>query len=63
MKHICAEIMYNQTHSDICISMGKAGEISAEERDLLHKCLDEWLDKSQGNGIFYVGDTEMVQPD
>ena len=25
-------------------------------RHFIHDCLDEWLDKSNGTGVFYVGD-------
>ncbi len=49
-NHTCAEINYYGTHSDIC------GDINSPYwRELLHQCLDEWLDKSDGDGFFSVG--------
>jgi hypothetical protein len=62
--HICAEIMYDgengSVHSDICmIQDGPA------YREFLHANLDEWLDKSNGTGLFYIGDPALAteQPD
>ena len=51
-KHICSEIMYNDIHSDLC-----GTDITDDNwRFLLHAALNEWLDKSNGTGVFYVGD-------
>lgn len=58
----CGEIAYDGTdgvHSDICWSCGPASEggpLTDEYRALLHACLDEWLDNSNGSGAFWVGD-------
>lgn len=54
-NHICSEIMYikeggDPVHSDLCWD-----ELNEEHRKFLHDNLDEWLDKSRGTGIFYVG--------
>lgn len=50
---IHGEITYNTVHSDLI-----SPEITDEFRALLHGCLDEWLDKADGNGAFWVGDPE-----
>lgn len=60
----CGEITYEQNemgsvHSDICWRCNLDKEeatISEEYRKILHDCLDEWLDKSNGTGAFWVGD-------
>jgi hypothetical protein len=31
-----------------------------EYRKFLHNCLDEYLDKSKGTGIFYIGANEAI---
>ena len=59
--HICAEIQYDTpdggVHSDICAFMPYGFRpFSQEYRDFLHANLDEWLDKSNGTGLFYIGD-------
>ena len=30
-------------------------------RELLHACLDEWLDNSRGTGAFYIGDIRFLE--
>jgi hypothetical protein len=30
-------------------------DLPTDDRELLHDALDEWLNKSQGTGFFYVG--------
>jgi len=57
----CGEIQYGNeiagwTHSDIC--WHKSTPVSTEYRLLLHECLDEWLDRSNGTGAFWIGDHE-----
>lgn len=69
--HFCGEIIYDRgydesgdscegywVHSDICFNCGSedAKEITEEHRKFLHDCLDEWLNKSNGTGAFWVGD-------
>jgi hypothetical protein len=57
-EHICSEIMYNGIHSDLCSS----NLHDSEWRNTLHSALDEWLDKSNGSGCFYVGNVlEMIE--
>lgn len=51
-EHICCEIQYDGIHSDLCGS----NLHDSEWREVLHSALDEWLDKSNGDGCFYVGD-------
>lgn len=60
MRHICAEIMYGWVHSDVCVDMSEEGVVSDEHKAFLHACLDEWLSKSNGAGIFYVGDVSVL---
>ena len=55
--HICCEIQYDGIHSDLCGS----NLSDPEWRKVVHSALDEWLDKSNGDGCFYVGNIlEMV---
>jgi len=71
--HICAEVMYDgpdgYVHSDICLETGDEDTRGVAEffayREFLHANLDEWLDKSNGTGLFYIGDPiwEDGQPD
>ena len=59
---VCAEIEYHnadgeRVHSDLCppehsITKGD----SVEYRALLHSCLDEWLERSGGTGMFWIGE-------
>lgn len=62
-RHICAEIEYDtkdgRVHSDIC------GFNTADKdwRETLHTALDEWLDKSNGTGVFYVGNQNLGDND
>jgi hypothetical protein len=73
--NVCGEIEYESrqvggmVHSDICITHDKwsddnqfvPGEyaVTPEYRQFLHACLDEWIDKSRGTGIFWVGDPDV----
>lgn len=54
-EHICAEIIYETTggpvHSDICGTLD-----DPSWRKFLHDNLDEWLNRSDGTGVFYVGE-------
>lgn len=65
-RHIHAEIQYEtedgNVHSDLCAE-GEAPENNMKWRKLLHDCLDEWLYTSNGTGIFYVGDPDVIQYD
>lgn len=55
--HICCEIQYGPIHSDLC----GTDVHSPEWREVLHSALDEWLNNSNGDGCFYVGNIlEMV---
>jgi len=64
-KKFCAEIAYDSldggVHSDLCWQCGpnaEAAPVTDEYRKLLHDCLDEWLNRSNGSGAFWVGDPE-----
>jgi hypothetical protein len=67
---ICAEIEYDGIHSDICPPGGNLDEVDEPlgvgpvetYRTFLHGCLDEWLDKSNGKGIFYIKDATTERP-
>ena len=61
MKHFCGEIMYNDAiHSDICFGCLTGHESPMEEDrwSLYHQLLDEWLEKGNGTGIFWLGDPD-----
>lgn len=59
-KEFCGEIIYfpegTSVHSDIC--KHSEGQPNADYRQFLHNCLDEWLNKADGTGAFWVGDPE-----
>ncbi len=77
--HVCAEIMYDgengSVHSDICLTAGQPYDnedktpemfkaaLTDKYRAFLHANLDEWLDKGNGTGIFYVGDPYALDLD
>lgn len=59
----CGEIAYEpkgtSVHSDICFRCNPEAEdkeLTEEFRKFLHTALDEWLDKSNGTGGFWLGD-------
>ena len=60
MKIIHAEIEFTtedgtNVHSDICPPSCSSINLSDPEyRKYLHDCLDEWLNKSNGTGGFYI---------
>ena len=62
---IAAEIEYidenlETRHSDIGPRAASLDYAHAEYRQFLHDNLDEWLDKSDGTGIFYItGDAKQ----
>jgi len=57
-----SEIMYlredgTNVHSDTCpVECSPDNMTNAKWREFIHNCLDEWLDKSRGTGVFYIGD-------
>lgn len=62
MNEFCGEILYftgeGMVHSDICHHNPDKTANMDEHRKFLHDCLDEWLNKSNGRGAFWVGDPE-----
>jgi len=60
MNDVHAEIEYirpdgYKIHSDICPpNCNSLGLQNKEYREFLHLCLDEWLDRSNGSGAFYI---------
>lgn len=64
----CAEIQYETSeggvHSDLCHNCNPSAEVrevTEEFRQVLHRALDEWLNKSNGTGAFWVGDPEYFR--
>jgi len=60
----CASINYLRpdvgwVHSDLCPSGHELsrGVSDPEWRELIHACLDEWIDKSGSTGYFFIGDS------
>lgn len=57
-REVHAEVYYKgdvgNVHSDICPSSCDFSGIDEEYRKLLHASLDEWLDRSNGTGAFYI---------
>lgn len=41
-------------HSDICPPDHTINSVDEKIRKFYHDCLDEWLTKSSGSGIFYL---------
>lgn len=62
---VCGEIEYESrevggaVHSDICLVHNGKYAVTPDYREFLHNCLDEWIDKSGGTGIFWIGDPEV----
>jgi hypothetical protein len=46
-------------HSDICPPNCKFSNITEEHKKFYHESLDEWLNKSNGTGIFYLKQEEF----
>jgi hypothetical protein len=50
-----AEVEYTDIHSDICPKNCDSNNMNDPDYvELLHHCLDEWLEKSDGKGCFYI---------
>jgi len=70
----CGEITYDRgydddgnkttdywVHSDTCFNCNPATEgkpLTDGHRQFLHDCLDEWLNKSNGTGAFWIGNSD-----
>lgn len=67
-EEVCAEIEYfdhereGWVHSDICPEQHLLSEVADMEQYklLLHQCLDEWLDRSNGTGHFLIGSSSSI---
>ena len=68
---VCGELQYigyrkedgqeiGWVHSDVCPKDHSPKNFDKDYRKLLHTCLDEWFDKSEGTGHFYVGDSKTI---
>ena len=61
---VCGEIQYEteegMIHSDICMIHDRKYVVDQDYREFLHSCLDEWLDKSNGTGMFWIGDPKFA---
>ena len=58
-KKVHSEILYRpktgiNIHSDTCPKNCDFDNIDKDYRKYVHDLLDEWLDKSNGTGIFYI---------
>lgn len=65
MTHFCGEITYfpqnTRVQTGICFNCNpdtKQEELPIGYRNYLHACLEEWLNKSNGTGAFWLGDPE-----
>ena len=62
----CSEIQYEtddgNVHSDTChaCAMPDGAPLGDKHRAFYHALLDEWLDKSNGTGMFWVGDRNTM---
>lgn len=64
--HICAGIEYETRDtlvssdlcfdSDIVLNATREDRVAKKHRKVLHDALDEWLDRSEGSGLFFVGE-------
>lgn len=60
MKKVHSEILYVReedgalVHSDTCPPECDFNNLNDDHKKYLHDLLDEWLNKSNGTGIFYV---------
>lgn len=66
MTKVHAEIEYlnvfnQKVHSDLCPPDCDYRKISAEHYKSLHDALDEWIYKSNGTGIFYIGSEKRTK--
>jgi len=67
MKKVHAETMYinsdnESIHSDICPPECNIKNLTNEYRKFLHDCLDEWLDKANSTGCFYIKEEKVLIP-
>jgi hypothetical protein len=53
-KEISAQIQYKGEQGNI------HSDLPTNNRALLHDALDEWLDKADGTGFFYIGETNSI---
>ena len=62
---VCAEISYatkdGGIHSDVCPEGHLLENVDGEHRELLHACLDEWLNQSNGTGYFFMGNSNYYR--
>lgn len=63
----CGEIVYmterGWVHSDVCHQCSAKDDgsaLSEESREFYHQLLDEWLNKSNGAGFFWLGKNEDI---
>jgi hypothetical protein len=64
--NFCGQIQYDGVnggvHSDICWNHEKLDiEMTEDARQLMHDCLDEWLNNSNGSGYFWMGNPDHLQ--
>lgn len=63
----CGEIQYmserGPVHSDVCHGCNPKSPdipIDRDVREFFHKLLDEWFDKSNGTGFFWLGNVDEI---
>jgi len=66
MAIVHAEVEYtnkngDSIHSDLCPADCRFENIDDDYRNILHKCLDEWLNNSNGTGMFYIANEANVE--
>lgn len=55
MTTVHAEIEYEGIHSDVCPPECNSKNLKNKAyKKFIHKVLDEWLNKSEGKGGFYI---------
>lgn len=75
-EHVCGEIQYpnvnengveeGNVHSDICFESywpresAEWKEDKEKWRKFVHDSVDEWIDKSNGQGFLWIGDTADI---
>lgn len=66
--NFCGEIQYERedglVHSDICFNCCNPSNsdraLTEDYRKFVHECLDEWLNKSNGTGFFYLANPQNI---
>lgn len=64
-KYVHSEIKYKDIHSDLCPNKCKFSFIDENDKNeyfkFLHEALEEWLQNSDGDGYFYIGNIKNLE--